>query len=414
MNLHDQLAARDQLLKIFSQALRRVNGKHCVATYLREHPVTDAHLRVVAIGKAAASMLVGAQAVCGERIEAALVISKYHHIDTSLSRDPSVTAIEAGHPYPDENSLVAGRALLAFLSQTRPGDRLLFLVSGGASALVEVLPDGVGLQQLIEMNRWLLASGWPIDHVNQLRKAVSCVKGGRLAPYLGDYPVTQLLISDVPADDPVVIGSGMLVAQPPAQPWPQALPGWIEDMLAKAPPMPTPQASCFKRIETFLVATNHLLCEQASRLGTDMGLPVRYNERLTGEAAGQGKAIAARLRHGEPGLYIWGGETVVTLPPAPGRGGRCQHLALAAASELDGCENIVLLAAGSDGTDGPGDVAGALIDAGTLQRGLDAGLDPKQALARADAGSFLQASGDLLDTGPTGTNVMDLVLGLKL
>ena len=184
-------------------------------------------------------------------------------------------------------------------------------------------------------------------------------------------------------------------------------------MLAKAPPMPAQGDTCFERIETALVASNRMLRDEACRLAEGRGLVVRRNEAVTGDAAEQGRIIAAQLNDGAAGLYVWGGETVVTLPATPGRGGRCQHLALAAARELAGCAKIALLAAGTDGSDGPGEVAGALIDGWSIQRGRDAGKDPGAALLLADAGSFLHASGDLLDTGPTGTNVMDLILGLK-
>ena len=413
MNLQNENPLRRELLKIFSEALPSVNGQRCVADYLREHPPAGTSIRVIAIGKAAASMLAGVQSVCAERIKAALLITKYHHLDDVISTGVPLVTIEAGHPYPDANSLLAGRQLLDFLAQSRAEDTLLFLVSGGASALVEVLPDSVTLQQLEDMNRWLLARGWPIDKMNQLRKAVSCIKGGRLARYLGKYPVTQLMISDVPGDDPPVIGSGLLLAQPHAAGLPETLPDWIQDMLAKAPPMPAQGDTCFERIETALVASNRMLRDEACRLAEGRGLVVRCNEAVTGDAAEQGQMIAAQLKDGPAGLYVWGGETVVTLPATPGRGGRCQHLALAAARELAGCDKIALLAAGTDGSDGPGEVAGALIDGGSIQRGRDAGKDPGAALLLADAGSFLHASGDLLDTGPTGTNVMDLILGLK-
>ena len=412
MNLHGESPARQKLLKIFSRALRAVDGQRCVAAHLRAHPLPERNVRVVAVGKAAASMLAGAQQVCGARLVAALLITKYQHLSATGVPAARLFAMEAGHPYPDANSLAAGRQLLDFLAATRADEQLLVLVSGGTSALVEVLPDGVSLQDLAAMNRWLLASGWPIERMNQLRSAVSCIKGGRLARYLGGYPVTQLLLSDVPDDDPAVIGSGLLAAPPPAPPLP-VLPAWLHAMLELAPPLPATADACFARIHSALVASNRLLRDEAGRLGEALGLAIRCNETISGDAAAQGRAIATCLRRGEPGLYVWGGETVVTLPEAPGQGGRCQHLALAAASELAGCENIVLLAAGSDGSDGPGEVAGALVDGQTLRRGRDAGLDPAQALAYADTGGFLHASGDLLDTGPTGTNVMDLVLGLK-
>ena len=413
MNLRDETSARRELLKIFSKALGTVQGQHCVAEYLSTQPLHAARIRVVAIGKAAASMLMGAQSVLGHRLASALLITKYRHLTDTGVPPGRLRVIESGHPYPDANSLLAGQMLLEFIAETRTDEHLLFLISGGTSALVEVLPTGVTLEQLAAMNRWLLASGWPIDRMNQCRRAVSCIKGGRLARYLGEHAVTQLLLSDVPDDDPAVIGSGLLVAQTQFAEHMRVLPEWVQAMCDRAPPPPDCGDPCFAQITTVIVASNQLLRDAVGRLAAAWGLPLRCNEVLSGEATDQGHAIAARLTAGAPGLYLWGGETVVTLPASPGLGGRCQQLALAAACDLASYTDSLLLAAGTDGTDGPGEVAGALVDGQTLNRGRDAGLDPEQALAQADAGRFLQASGDLLDTGPTGTNVMDLVLGLK-
>ena len=144
-----------------------------------------------------------------------------------------------------------------------------------------------------------------------------------------------------------------------------------------------------------------------------MNLQVHPQGSMQGDAALFGRHIAQVIQHADKGLYVWGGETVVALPDSPGMGGRCQQLALSAATELTGVENVVVLAAGTDGSDGPGEVAGAMVDGQTLARGRDAGLDAESCLHKADAGHFLQASGDLIDTGPTGTNVNDLVLALK-
>ncbi|MBI1425322.1 MAG: DUF4147 domain-containing protein [Gammaproteobacteria bacterium] len=412
-NLHDQ-ERRDVLLNLYSRALAVVNGRHCVASFLSDHPLPAKKVRVIAIGKAASSMLQGALDSCIHAIEAGLIITKDGHLDDLGTVDIPVEKMESGHPYPDRRSLAAGRLLLDFIAQMPAETGVLFLLSGGASALVEVLPEGVTVEKLDQLNRWLLARGWPIDQMNRIRKSVSCIKAGRLARYLKQHDVMQLLISDVPRDDLSVIGSGLLI--PDAQPAvvSEPLPAWIVDMQSAVPSAPMAGDSCFAKIQTRLIASNAILRAEVERLARTAGFAVQCNRVLEGDAARQGRQIAQALRDGQPGIYIWGGESVVTLPEQPGQGGRCQHLALAAAQALAGHAGISVLAVGSDGTDGPGDTAGALIDGGTLERAQDAGAgSADSALRRADAGRFLDAAGDLIDTGPTGTNVMDLIIGLK-
>jgi len=413
MNLLQENTSREILLKIFSHALRSVNGENCVHAYFKQHPLPGEKVRVIAIGKAAASMMQGVLNQHIYQIEAGLVITKDGH---SGLFDPTlvpITQIESGHPYADERSLEAGSQLLCFIKDTPANVGLLFLVSGGSSALVEVLPTGVQIEQLQRMNRWLLAKGWPIDVMNRVRKSVSLIKAGRLARYVSGHRVLQLLISDVPGNDLSVIGSGLLVPDLPAS-IPEQLPDWIHQMQTAIPPAPPANDACFGSIQNQIIASNELAREAAVIMVRESGLRVCCNEPLSGEAAMQGHRIAKLLREGPTGVYIWGGETVVNLPEQPGQGGRCQHLALAAALELAGDPGTMLLAVGTDGTDGPGDAAGALIDGKTIERARDADApDPVIALQRADAGSFLAASGDLIDTGPTGTNVMDLVIGLK-
>ncbi|MFM1892302.1 MAG: hypothetical protein RLZ44_1379, partial [Pseudomonadota bacterium] len=307
------------------------------------------------------------------------------------------------------SSLAAGERLLAFLRDLPPDLPLLALVSGGASALVEVPRPGVTLEDLQRANAWLLASGLPIGEMNKVRKALSRIKGGGLLNYVGKRPVLGLLISDVPYDEPAVIGSGLLVPAAPGEL--PALPDWLAELTGAAAEEASPPSEC---PELVLVATLGDALDAAAAAGTAAGLAVhRHPEFLEGEAAERGRALAAFLLEAPPGLHLWGGETTVTLPAEPGRGGRNQHLALAAAELLDGRDDLVLLAAGTDGSDGPTEDAGGLVDGGTWGRALREGLDPRRALQRADAGSVLAATGDLVHTGPTGTNVMDLVIALK-
>ena len=406
--------ARAVVLEIFDAALAAVHGAACTASFLSSRPPAG-ELYVVAIGKAAGAMLAGARRALGEHVSTALLITKPGHEPPGIEDLPGVTAMEAGHPIPDARSLQAGRALLDFIADS-PGDAsLLFLISGGTSSLVEVLPSGVTLDDLRRVNQWLLGSGWDIRRMNALRKRLSCIKGGRLAAYAHDRRVLQLLISDVPGDVPSDIGSGLLVPDEPASIDEAAMPEWLRTLLHSAPSLQDPKTKAFANIDTHIVASMDHALAAAAEEAQKMGYAVQVHaERLSGDAATAGRRLAQALVEGAPGVHLWGGETTVELPSNPGRGGRNQHLALAAAEVLANRDNVWLLAAGSDGSDGPGEDAGALVDGGTLARGELDGLNIKDCLRRADAGSFLEASGDLITTGPTGTNVMDLVIGLKV
>lgn len=400
---------RRQLLNIYAAALKAVDGVQAVRNRLTHADVGQA-VRVVAIGKAAVAMGRGACDALGDRLAAALVITKRGYGDPGW-HDPRVTQLEAGHPLPDAGSLAAGERLLEFIDAAPRDISFIFLISGGASALVEVLPAGVGLVELRAVNEWLLGCGWDITRINRIRRALSCIKGGRLAQRLAGRQVLNLLISDVPGDDPATIGSGLLVPDLLlTQPLPEGLPSWLYSLLAVVPPAPTDYA----HITTEVLLSNRDACAAALAAAIANGWQVHaIPGLLTGDAVTRGRELAQTLLAGPPGLYLWGGETTVQLPPQPGRGGRCQALALAAAQRLAGHPGIFMLAAGTDGSDGPTEDAGALVDGATVERGILGGFDAGDCLARADAGTFLEASGDLIQTGPTGSNVMDLVLALK-
>jgi hydroxypyruvate reductase len=371
------------------------------------------HWHLVAIGKAAHAMVQGAYDALGERIDAGLVIGPHGFPRAAISALPiPLCVLEAGHPVPDVASLEAGAALDRFIDSAPSGAPFLLLISGGASALVERLPQGATLAGLAGLNRWLLASGLDIAAVNRVRQAVSCIKGGRLAARLAGRDCRALLISDVAGDDPALIGSGLLAQEREDAGLPE-LPPAIRAGIRFAP-RPGPAAARPAAIRFEIVARLELAMDAARRAAAEVSPHVvACPERLAGDAAEAGREIARTLRSGAAGVYLWGGETTVHLPAAPGRGGRCQHLALALALALEGEHRWVLLAAGSDGFDGPGEDAGAIVDGGTLARGRLGGLDPLICLARADAGTFLEAAGDLLNTGPTGTNVADLIIACR-
>lgn len=408
--LRTDTCARRVLADIGAAAIAAVEGRHCVARHLRSNP-PGARVHVVALGKAASAMALGAADALGEPVERILLVTKTGHLDPALASISNLVQLEAGHPLPDLRSLRAGAALLDFIGSTPATEPLLVLLSGGTSSLVEMPMPGVDLAMLRRVNEWLLGSGLPIGAVNAIRKRLSQIKGGGLCQTLGPRPTQVLLISDVPGDRLSDIGSGMLVcSEGTALP---AVPAWLQavlDQCSRVPALPPP---CF--VSHHVVASLHQARAAAVRRAGELGYSVNASEEfIEGDASEAGMRLGNSLVQGPPGVSVWGGETTVHLPARPGRGGRNQSLALAAARVLAHQPGCALLALGTDGTDGPGDDAGALVDDTTLARGLDRDLDPSHCLAQADAGTFLAASGDLVQTGPTGTNVMDLVIGIKI
>jgi hydroxypyruvate reductase len=405
-------ASRADLLTIYRSALAAVNGRRCVGDWLRRQPATRFR-HVVAIGKAAAAMAAGAVDVLDGQLATVLVITREGYGDTRLNADSRVRQYESGHPLPDQRSLAAGRQLLDCLAAMASDEPVLFLVSGGASALVEVLPPPVSLTDLQRANAWLLASGLPIQAINAVRAALSTIKAGRLTAYLSDRPATVLLLSDVPGDDPAIIGSGLLYRPATVQPLPR-LPAWLQALVQKATDS-RPSAGSDTDIPHHVIASARTARLAACRRARALGYPVIEHEQLiTGDVLDAAVTLVAMMGASRPGLHIWSGETTVTLPERPGQGGRCQSLALALALCMPRAEgDWYFLAAGSDGSDGPGQIAGALVDSDTCSRIRAAGHDPQQCLSAADAGTCLQATDDVVVTGPTGTNVMDIMLGLR-
>lgn len=398
---------RAALLELYAAAAAAVDGRSAVARALASPSGSDPW-SLIAVGKAASAMAHGALDVLGARIRRAIVISRRGHLDPELAAHRTFSCLEGDHPVPGTQSLAAGEALLAFAAATPPGERVLVLVSGGASSLAEALPPSVTPEALAELNEWGLASGRPITELNALRQRLSRLKAGRLAEALAHARAEALLISDVPGDAPWLIGSG-LVAAPPAAPLPPGLPPGLTALVTADHGL-----SAGSTMPSRVIATLEDACTAIGAAADALGLSTRT---LVPRAEGPAERAASRYAHelalGTEDVLVWGGETTVTLPPSPGRGGRNQHFALAAAALIAGHEDLVLLAAGTDGSDGNSEDAGAIVDGGTLRRGREAGLEADAALAAADAGRYLEATGDLLYTGPTGTNVGDLVIGLR-
>ena len=384
------ISDRHMLLKELLQAgLARVEGRRCVreALLARFRAPDDPPVWAAAIGKAACSMALGAVDALGPALERMLVITKSGHLAPELLSRPGVEAYESSHPVPDERSLTAGARLLEWVDGLPASVLPLFLISGGASSLVEVLEPGVSIAQLEQLSVRGLAAGIAIGELNAQRARLSRIKGGRLASRLRGRAARALFISDVPDDDPAVIGSGLL----------------------------GPTVAGADCIERQVIASVSEAMEGVAMEALQRGLTVeRVQQRFAGEAAGLAARFAHELLMGNTQVRIWGGESTVRLPLHPGRGGRNQHLALAAARFLPDYPQLLLLAVGTDGTDGPTDAAGGLVDAATCERLACAGLDPDDCLSRADSATALAAADALVRTGPTGTNVADLVIGLKL
>jgi glycerate 2-kinase len=407
------------LLDIYAAGVEAVDGRSHVARFVQEELLGDGAwnvhpVYVVSIGKAAARMAAGAFDVLGSRISSALIITKFGHCERLLTETASVRCFEGAHPVPDTASFRAGELLIAFLDAAPTSARFIFLISGGASSLVELPPAGLDANHIVRIHRWLLGAGLPIGSMNRVRKRISRLKAGRLVNYLGGRETVTLLISDVPEDDPRVIGSGLLTehSQRDIDVSDLYLPSWMNVVLENPPALA--DASAFAGIRTEVIAWPGLARAGAAALAAKRGYHVKVHDCLVeGDANAVGDRIARQVLADVPGVQIWSSEVTVTLPPTPGRGGRCQSLALAAAIRLAGREGVYLLAAGTDGTDGPCMVSGALVDGGTVQRGGRVDWDAAERLAVADAGSFLDVSHDLITTGPTGTNVMDLLVSLK-
>lgn len=379
------MSARRILLELFDAALRAVDGRPCVEQVLRNSGYPGM-IAIFAVGKAASAMTRGALQACGDALDRALVITKDGHADPALGRDPRVTVIESGHPLPDARSLWAGAELVRRVTGLPPSHFPIFLVSGGSSSLVELLHEGNTLADLRALNERGLAAGWGIATFNAERTRLSQLKGGGITRLLDGRDALALFISDVPRDDTGVIGSGLLGATA----------GGTDHVVRR------------------IVANVDIAAGAVRDAGLARGIDVRTrSSRFADDAQAVASEFVAALRETEGDGLVWGGESTVELPARHGRGGRNTHLALSAARLLAPTEPFTILAAGTDGTDGPTDDAGAIIDAGSIERADLAGCDVERAFREFDSGTALEAAGDLVHTGPTGTNVGDLLIGLK-
>ena len=373
----DSQSRSEALIQIWEAAINAVSGYQAVANALRADDEYHPDL-VLAVGKAAVGMCQGALdnlPPCD-----VLVITKYDHADADIVSRERVQVIESAHPIPDQKSLDAGQSLLQRMRSMPPESRVLLLVSGGASALAEALPDTMTLEDLQAATDEMIATGKTIGEINARRKQTSLIKDGKLIEAFGGDEIRVYAISDVEGDGIETIGSGL---------------GDCHRAKVKA--------------RSDVIASNRIAREHAADKAVELQLTVKLNEEsLYGDVFALAPVIGARLQKASPGVYIWGGEPTVVLPDSPGRGGRNQSLALALAEYLAGSENISLLVAGTDGTDGPTNAAGGLVDAASWSDPAAA----RDALSRADAGNYLEQHDSLFVTGPTNTNVMDLAIAI--
>lgn len=401
---------------IIKESIASVLPDAAVAKALKDWDSGCGKLYVVAAGKAAWQMAKTASEILGERIHAGIVITKYDHVKGEI---PSIRCREAGHPVPDENSFAATEEALQMVANLRAEDTVLFLLSGGGSALFEKpLIEGA---ELAEITRQLLGSGADIKEINTIRKRLSAVKGGRFANLCRPAKVFSIVLSDVLGDPLDMIASGP--AYPDSTTCAEALEIAekyhlsLSEEVWKLLQVETPKQ--LLNVETKITGSVRNLCMAAVTSCRKLGYEtVLVTDHLDCEAREAGAFLAAiakthakEARDGRSLAFIAGGETVVHLS-GKGMGGRNQELALSAARGIAGLENVAVFSVGSDGTDGPTDAAGGYVDGETEALLKAQGIDIVKVLQENDAYHALEKIGGLIKTGATGTNVNDVAMVL--
>ena len=413
---------------IFQAALSAAGPAGAVERHLKRRDFSRFHnIYVVGAGKAGASMAQAAERVLGRRIAAGLVNVKYGHT-AKLRR---IELNQCGHPVPDENGVAGAERIARIAAGAGKDDLVICLISGGASALMPLPAEGITLEEKQATTRLLLASGANIHEINAIRKHISRIKGGQLARLAAPARVESLMLSDVIGDNLDVIGSGPTA--PDASTFAGAVeildrygirervPASVRERIERGasgaiPETPKPDDPVFARVRNAIVGSNRLALAAAATRARALGYrTLVLSSEIQGEAreiARMHAAIASEMaRTGRPmkppACIITGGETTVTLR-GDGLGGRAQEFALAAAIDIAGLENVVVFCAGTDGSDGPTNAAGAVADGQTLPRKPDA----RSYLNRNDSYHYFESLGDLVITGPTNTNVADVRLVL--
>lgn len=408
---------RALLEQMFHRAVAQAQPALGVRLHLPERPA--GRTVVIGAGKASAQMARAFEEAWDGPLTG-LVVTRYGYAE-ACSR---IEIVEAAHPVPDEAGFLAARRILETVSGLSPDDLVVALISGGGSSLLPAPAPGLTLDDEQAINRALLASGAPISVMNLIRNQFSAIKGGRLAAHCAPAHVATLVVSDVPGDDPAVVASGPTIpmagtrelARKYANLYRLDLPPHAHALLAGDDNLaPLPGDPVFARNSVRTIASAALSLEAAAELARQHGIEAAIlSDSIEGESRDVAQVLAAMAREvsqrnrpfKKPVVLLSGGETTVTLR-GRGRGGRNAEFLLALAIAIDGVEGISALAADTDGIDGSEDNAGAFVDGGTATRLRKAGLDPLAALAANDAWGAFNAIGDLLVTGPTGTNVND-------
>ncbi len=377
---------------------------------------------LISIGKAAVEMAAAVEAICGKLLTGGLAVTKHGHAQRRLRRIP---VVEAGHPIPDAAGIRAAHQVQGLLRELNARDLLLITVSGGASALLSAPADPITLAAKQKTTNLLLRAGADIFQLNAVRKHLSFLKGGRLAALAYPATVVSLLLSDVIGDPLDVIGSGPTAPDPTT--FANAIqvlekfkitgrtPKTVLELLRKGArgeiaETPKPGDPLFQNVYNIVAGSNALALAAAARQARSLGYHPRILSNIvSGEARDVARTHIDILRKvgKRPACVLAGGETTVTVK-GNGHGGRNQELALAAAIAMEGLPDVLALCAGTDGTDGPTDAAGALATGKSITRAKRLGLDPLKFLDDNNSYPFFSALGDLVVTGPTGTNVMDI------
>lgn len=434
----------DLALEVFKAAIRAVEperliegavemrgnklwiGKQRVALHPR------GKLYVIGAGKASGALARALEPRLGDRVTGGQVVVKYGHSEPCRR----VKVVEAAHPYPDEAGIKATASIVEICRGAGEEDLILCLLSGGGSALLSDCPAGSDLDEWIAFSKRLVNSGAAIGEINAVRKHLSFVKGGQLARIAWPARVVSLVLSDVVGDPLDVIASGPTVADPTT--FGEALavlekyklagetPEPILEQLQRGaqgllPETPKPGESCLSRSRNVVIGNNRMALAAAAKEACNRGVETSIvTDSLQGDVGSAAEWIvemarkqAGQHRGDKAGCLIFGGEPTLEVK-GKGKGGRCQHLALQAAALVRNQRNITVLAAGTDGSDGPTDAAGAWVDGGTWDKALSAGLEPGGFLERFDSYSFFERLGGHVITGPTRTNVMDIVIAICL
>lgn len=394
--------------------------------------------RVLLIGFGKASPAMGREAarLLGDHVSQGLLLSKGPvERRQTLHDHPEIEIIHAGHPLPDQRGLEAARSIRELLQSSSEKDLIIFLISGGGSALLSLPVEGITLQEWITLNKQLLGCGATIQEINTVRKHLSRVKGGQLARAAAPAAVLNLILSDVVGDRLDMVASGPTLPDPTtyadaldvvqryrlASRLPSSVVAHLKNgTLGKEPETPKPGDPIFERVQTMIVGSNLQAARAGLRQARQEGFhTLHLTSAYQGEAREVGRFLAGVLRHmasnnaplQRPACLVAGGEATVTLDKGSGtgRGGRNQELVLSSVRDLAGINNAVLVALATDGNDGPTDAAGAVVSGDTWRRGKEMDLLPVDFLANHNAYAYFDALGDLLKPGLTGTNVNDLI-----